>query len=279
MILSFNTIAFSPLPIWGNSHPLMDCARILADIGYSGIEIIAGRPHAWPYDVSGRERKRLRKDLRELGLQIVGICPLVSPFHNPASSYPREYREAKDYIVESVRLAGDLETPYVIYPAGWVVRGTPAEEAWKRSAETIHRAAEEGKKHGVSLLIEAIRKVSSNLLWSSGLALKMMGELNHPNVRLMMDTFHVWSEHEEIENVIRAYGANLRHVHLEDISASGTERRVPGQGIHDIGKGIRALREAGYNGALSVEMWGFEPEKIARESFEYLSKLLKDLRR
>ncbi len=51
MILSFNTIAFSPLPIWGNSYTLLECARLISDLGYSGIEIIAGRPHAWPYDL------------------------------------------------------------------------------------------------------------------------------------------------------------------------------------------------------------------------------------
>jgi protein FrlC len=274
MILSFNTITFSPLPVWGNSYSLMDCAHILADIGYSGIEIIAGRPHAWPYDVRRKQRKKIQNDLLKIGLKIVDICPLISPLYNPASLFQEEHVEAQKYIIESVRLASDFESPYVIYPAGWVVHGTSGEEAWKRSAETLYRAAEEGKKDGVILLIEAIRKVSSNLLWNSRQAVKMMDELAHSNVKLMMDTFHVWSENENVEEVIKLYGHNLRHVHIEDISQSRLERKVPGQGVEDLTKVISTLKEAGYDGALSVEIWGMNPEEMARDSFQFLNKLL-----
>jgi fructoselysine 3-epimerase len=224
MILSFNTITFSPLPIWANSYDLLDCARIISHLGYSGIEVIAGRPHAWPYDLKASAREKLRKELTSLGLKIVAVCPLISPAHNPASLFPDEYRQAQDYMVQCVGLAADLGSPYVIFPAGWVVHGTSMEEAWKRSSETLYKAARQGEKCGVTLLIEAIRKVSSNLLWTSKQALEMMEELAHPNVQLVMDTFHVWSENEDMEEVIRSYGRNLRHIHIEDISASGLDR-------------------------------------------------------
>jgi len=276
MILSFNTITFSPLPIWGNSYPLMECARILADIGYSGIEILAGRPHAWPYDLGRKERQKLKNDLKNLSLEIVGICPLIAPSYNPASLFKEEYEEAQKYIIESVRLAADLESRHVVYPTGWVVHGTSSEEAWKRSAETLYKAAEEGKKYGVTLLIEAIRKVSSNLLWNSRQAVKMMDELAHSNVKLMMDTFHVWSENEDTEEVIELYGRNLRHVHMEDISHSRLDRKIPGQGVEDLTKVVSTLKEAGYDGALSVEIWGMNPEEMARDSFQFLNKLLQE---
>lgn len=274
MILSFNTITFSPLPIWGNSYPLWECAKIIADIGYSGIEIVAGRPHAWPGDLGSAERRKIRREVSRVGLKIAAICPLIAPAYNPASLYPEEYREAQNYIVESMKLAADLGSPYVICSAGWAVHGTPVEEGWRRASATFYKAAEEGKKSGVTLLIEAVRRVSSNLLWNSHQAVKMMKELAHPNVKLMMDTFHVWSENENIEEVIKLYGDNLKHIHIEDISPSGTDRRIPGQGIENLEKLISLLREAGYDKALSVELWGFNPEDIARSSFSFLNKLL-----
>ncbi|MBP1717062.1 MAG: Xylose isomerase domain protein barrel [Deltaproteobacteria bacterium] len=274
MILSFNTIAFSPLPIWANSYPLRECAKLIADIGYSGIEIIAGRPHAWPRDLGKGERKKICKEIANMGLKIVALCPLIAPSHNPASLHDREYKEAQDYLIQCMRLAADLGSPYVISSAGWRVHGTSAEEAWKRSLETFHKAAEEGRKVGTTLLIEAVRRVSSNLLWNSHQAVKMMKELAHPQVKLMMDTFHVWSENENIEEVIGLYANDLKHIHLEDISSLGTDRRIPGQGIENFEKLIAALEKAGYDQALSVELWGFHPEDIARTSFSFLSELL-----
>jgi protein FrlC len=274
MILSFNSITFSPLPIWGNSYDLLECARIISGLRYSGIEVIAGRPHAWPYDLKAPEREKLRKELTSLGLEITAVCPLISPSHNPASLFADEYREAQAYMVQCVNLAADLGSPYVIYPAGWVVHGTSAEEAWKRSGETLYKAARQGEKSGVTLLIEAIRKISSNLLWTSKQAVKMMEKIAHPRVKLVMDTFHVWSENEDVEEVIRLYGRNLRHIHIEDISPSGLERKVPGQGVKDLTKVVSALKEAGYEGALSVEIWGLNPEELAAQSFHYLSQIV-----
>jgi protein FrlC len=277
MILSFNTITFSPLPIWGNSYPLLECAKLLADIGYSGIEIIAGRPHAWPPDLGKGERKKIQREISKLGLRIVAICPLISPSYNPASVFPQEYREAQDYIVQSMRLAADLNSPYVICSAGWVTYGTSIEEGWQRASETFYKAAEEGKKLGVTLLIEAVRKISSNLLWNSHQAVKMMKELAHPQAKLMMDTFHVWSEDEDIEEVINLYGDNLKHIHIEDIAQSRTDRKIPGQGIENLGKLISVLKKAGYDKALSVELWGFNPEDIAKSSFTFLERLLREI--
>jgi protein FrlC len=279
MILSFNTIAFSPLPIWGNSYTLLECARILADLGYSGIEIIAGRPHAWPYDLKTPEREAIRKELAARGLKITAVCPLIAPSHNPASLSNEEYGEAQEYMIQCVGLTAELGSPYVIYPAGWVVHDTSVSEAWKRSRETLYRAAEHGKNLGVTLLIEAIRRVSSNLLWTSKQAVRMMEELSHSNVKLVMDTFHVWSENEEVDEVIRLYGPNLRHVHLEDISQSGLERKIPGQGVRDLAKVISALKNAGYEEALSVEIWGLNPEEIAAQSIGYLSRMIPGGRR
>ncbi len=131
----------------------------------------------------------------------------------------------------------------------------------------------------MTLLIEAIRKVSSNLLWTSSQAVQMMEELGHSNVKLVMDTFHVWSENEDVDEVIRLYGPNLRHVHLEDISQSGLDRKIPGQGVKDLAKVISALKNAGYEEALSVEIWGLNPEEIAAQSIGYLSRMIPGGRR
>lgn len=274
MILSFNTIAFSPFPIWANAYKLKDCAEIIANSGLNGIEIIAGRPHAYPQDLSPARRKEIRKTMRTLGLRITAICPLISPSHNPASTANQEIRAARRYLKQCVELAADLECCNVIYPAGWVIHGGDYSEAWKRSLESLHLAAEEGASSGTTLLIEAVRKYSSNLLWTSHQAIQMMNQVGHPSVKLMMDTYHVWSENEDIAEVICRYGDDLLHVHLVDISETGRERRIPGQGVHDMEEVVSLLKTSGFTGALSVEIWGDDPENMALESGRYLKKLI-----
>jgi len=108
MILSFNSITFSPLPIWANSYPLLECARLIADIGYAGIEIIAGRPHAWPGDLRTGERRRIQREISNMGLKIVAVCPLIAPSYNPASLHAGEYKEAQDLVNRKVTSVKNL---------------------------------------------------------------------------------------------------------------------------------------------------------------------------
>lgn len=274
MNLCFNTISFTPTHVWSNSHTLIDTAEILAEIGFDGMEIAAGRPHAWPTDLSQAERSSLKQRFNSLGLEISAICPLIAPGLNPASLCDKELRDSREYLVECVELASDLESQLVVYPAGWVIHGASCDEAWKHSCETLRVAAEKGRRYGVTLVVEAIRRISSNLLWSSEQALKMVSDVSHPNVGLMMDTFHVWAEGEEPSEVISKYGEHLLHIHMVDISESGADRRIPGDGVKDIAAVIEGLKEVGYEGALSVEIWGLDPTKMARDSYTNLKRLL-----
>ncbi|MCR4424925.1 MAG: sugar phosphate isomerase/epimerase [Firmicutes bacterium] len=274
MYLCFHSIAFSPAGVWSNAYSLMDAASAIARIGYSGVEMTAARPHAWPPDLDGSTRRTIRKELDNLGLRVSAVCPLIAPALNPASPFPNEYKDARDHVLSCVRLAADLGSPLVVYPAGYVIRGTSSEEAWKRSCETLAAAAEVGRKEGVALAVEAIRRCSSNLLWNSDQALRMKSDVGAANVGFTMDTFHVWAEGEQPADVIRKYGNSLLHVHMEDASATGTERRVPGAGARDLPGVVRCLMEGGYEGAISVELWGLDPVETAEMSFRYLAPLV-----
>ena len=218
MEICFNSISFTPVHIWTNSRTLLDTAETLAEIGFDTIEIAAGRPHAWPSDLSPAERSSLVKHFDRLGLRVSAVCPLISPNLNPASLSDHELRDARDYMVECVRLASDLESQLVVYPAGWVIPGTSTDEAWQRSCETLQIAAEEGRKRGVSLVVRPYAGFHQS---------SMEQRASFEN------GFHIMSSQCPLDDgyiprvveggpqdVIRKYSEHLLHVHLVDISES-----------------------------------------------------------
>ena len=73
-------------------------------------------------------------------------------------------------------------------------------------------------------------------------------EVGKPNVKVMLDTFHMNIEEDSFGKAIRTAGPLLGHFHTGE-----NNRRVPGKGglpWHEIGT---ALRDIGYSGAVVME--------------------------
>ncbi len=74
MKLAFNTWVYSSFPIWVPAYPLEETIKRLARIGYDGIEIGAGAPHAYPAHLTPERRREVRELLDEHGLALSDIA-------------------------------------------------------------------------------------------------------------------------------------------------------------------------------------------------------------
>ena len=78
-----------------------------------------------------------------------------------------------------------------------------------------------------------------------------------------------------VPDLIRLHAARAGHFHAQDTNLQG-----PGMGDVDFVPILRALVESGYDRWVSVEVFDYTPgaEKIARESIEYMQRVLNDLK-
>jgi sugar phosphate isomerase/epimerase len=83
----------------------------------------------------------------------------------------------------------------------------------------------------------------------------------------MLDVKAMSSEPKPIPQIIRESANKFAYFHANDVNLKG-----PGFGAVDFGPIADALKEVGYAGDVSVEVFNFEegPEVIARESRRYL---------
>ena len=95
----------------------------------------------------------------------------------------------------------------------------------------------------------------------------MVEEIDHPNFRMMLDVRSASDDERPIPDLIRQSASYLAHFHANDDNGRG-----PGAGNADYAGISAALREIGYDGYLSVEVFDFQPdpETIARGSLKTL---------
>jgi protein FrlC len=274
MKLSFNTWPYASFPIWVPAYPLEDTIERIAKIGYEGIEIGAGSPHAYPPCLTKERRKHIRKVLDDNGIVLSSMLPALSggPGHNLASPIPEERRHTIDHYKDLVELSAEWGGKILLYIPGWVVFGTTFRQAWDWSIAALGEIADKAAEFDVTLVIEPV-SFDSNLVDKCDEAIEMMEEVNKPNVKLMFDTFHVLYRKEVSSDYIYRMGKDLRHMHISD-----NNRLPPGQGRGDFVSVINALKDIDFDGYLTMEL-GFdrrdiEPDYVARQSYEYLKPLV-----
>ena len=119
---------------------------------------------------------------------------------------------------------------------------------WERSIAEMHSVARTAAQHNVTLCLEVLNRFETYLLNTAEEGLSYIRELDEPNVKLMLDTFHMNIEEDSIAAAIRRAGASLGHLHTGECN-----RRLPGKGRQPWREIGEALRDIGYTGSVVME--------------------------
>ena len=258
---------------WLPSYTIEETVNRVADIGYDGIEIAAAGM-GWPRYLNKEKRRKLIELLKSRSLEVSAICVFPGGHLglNPASPLEVERKEAIRYLKESIELAADLGAEVALWVAGYQVFGTPYDEAWRRSRDTLLACVKDAEERDVIIAVEPT-PVDSNIVNSADDALKMMREADSKNVKVMFDTFHVLTKTADQAtpiDYVKKMKQHLVHMHISDVN-----RQPPGTQT-DFKPLINALKKIGYDRYLSAEIWtGPSPDNVAFQAFQYLKPLVK----
>ena len=119
----------------------------------------------------------------------------------------------------------------------------------ERSVREMKKLAKMASDYGVTLGMEVLNRFEGYILNTAEEAVRYVRDVNEPNVKVMLDTFHMNIEEDSMTGAIYTAGDLLGHLH-----AGEANRRPPRDGgrfdWRDIGG---ALRDIGYNGAIVME--------------------------
>jgi sugar phosphate isomerase/epimerase len=145
-----------------------------------------------------------------------------------------------------------LGTEIVVFGSGGsrrVPEGFPREDAVRQLVDFGRRVAREARANGITIAIEPLRTQETNIINTAAEGLDLVNAIGDPNFQLMIDFYHLASEHEDPAIVLKARD-HIRHLHM-----ANPQGRVFPQAWDefDYAPFFANLRAIGYDKRISVE--------------------------
>ncbi len=248
--------------------------RTVAELGYQGLEVAPFTLAPRITDVTAEQRRTLRRQAEDSGLQIIGLHWLLAKTEGLqlTSADEKVRQRTADYVMELARCCRDLGGELMVFgsPAQRrIPAGATRAQATDWAVDTFRRAASGIADSGVRLCLEPLSPPEADFINTCGEAMEILRRLDHPNFVLHLDVKAMHTDEAPLPELIERYGAMAGHFHANDAN-----RRGPGFGETDFVPLFRALRQSGYPGWVSVEVFDYTPDPvtIARESIRHMKE-------
>jgi len=231
---------------WGADYP--PYVEKAAKLGFDILELGATPLPEYTND----EILALRQCAKDNGIMLTaGYGPVFA--HNMGSSDPAIRAGASEWFKRLFDVMGRLDIHkiggalYSYWPIDFS-KPVNKEDDWKYSVEGSRLLADLAAPYDITVNMEVLNRFENHILNTAEEGVRFVKEVDKPNVRVMLDTFHMNIEETSISEAIRLAGPLLGHFHTGECN-----RMVPGQGRmpwREIGEALRAI---GYNDTVVME--------------------------
>jgi sugar phosphate isomerase/epimerase len=249
-----------------------DVCRVVASLGYSGLEMAPFTLAPRITDVTPQRRRELREQAEACGLQIIGLHWLLAKTEGLQLTADDEAvrRRTADYLVELARCCRDLGGDLMVFGSPAQRRippGATRARAVDNAVDTFKRALPGIVDANVRLCLEPLAPAEADFINTVAEGAEILDRIDHPHFVLHLDVKAMSSEGTPVPEIIRRHAARTGHFHAND-----PNKRGPGFGDVDFVPIFKALLDSNYHGWVSVEVFDYspDPETIARESIRYM---------
>lgn len=247
---------------WGTNWECdyLTLTKKVADIGFDILEI--GADHL--YDMSDQEIAALKKAGEENGIEFTtNSGPSKENDFSSADAGVREH--ALIYFKKVLQNMNKLGSKalvgaiYSFWPTDFV--DTDKEAAWDRSIEGLKKLSKTAKELDIECALEVLNRNETYILTDCAESIEYVEKVGSDKITLLLDTYHMNIEEDNIYDAIRKAGKYLGHLHVGECN-----RKLPGMNNSinwpEIGK---ALRDIDYQKAVVMEPFILKGGQVGRD--------------
>ena len=238
-------------------HPFVDK---VADLGFDILEVNAGTIA----NMTSTERKALKEhaDAHDI---ILSYCIGLPAAYDVASENAAIRKRGLEYLEKMIVGIGEMGggplggITYSYWP-GTLPENVDKRLIVDRSIASMKEVAKMAVENNVVMVLEVVNRFEQFIMNCCDEALDYVKRVESPNVKIMLDTFHMNIEEDTIGGAIEKAGPFLGHLHIGE-----NNRRPPGYGHIPWGELATALKKINYQGYIVMEPFLMPGGQVGRD--------------
>jgi D-psicose/D-tagatose/L-ribulose 3-epimerase len=224
--------------------------------GYDAVEIPVEDPALIDLDL-------VKKALADEGLRAI-ICGAFGTSRDLTHDDPAFHQTCFTYLDSCLEIASELGAGFVagpMYSAVGKARLVAPEQRkveWDRAVSNLRKVCRRAGEFGLDLAIETLNRFETDLINTSEDLMRLIGDINEPQAKAVLDGFHLNIEEPDLESAIRLVGDKLIHVQVSE-----NYRGTPGTGQTNWAAWKRGLEAIDYRGTISIESFTPQVKELA----------------
>lgn len=237
---------------WGTEWrcDYIEMVNKVADIGFDILEI--GADHL--YHMTNEEIDTLKAEGDKRGIEFTTNSG-PSKDNDFASTDEKVRNHGLEYFKTILRKMARLGSKslvgaiYSYWPTDFSETPTDKEGAWERSIECLKELSKTAEELDIECALEVLNRNETYILTDCNEAIEYVNRVGSKNINILLDTYHMNIEEDNMYDAIRKAGDLLGHLHVGECN-----RKLPGMNNSidwpEIGK---ALRDINYQKAVVME--------------------------
>ena len=246
---------------WGNEWKCdyFQTAKKISSLGFDIMEVGAGHL----VSMSDEELARLKDLARDLGLTITSN---IGPAKNKDVAAADEATRVRgiQYLSDIMKAMDKLDSrrlvgvQYTYWPNDFSDLDKPA--IWARGVESVKKLGKVAEQYNVEMCLEVVNRFETHILNTVDEANQFCDEVDNKNVIILLDTFHMNIEEDNIPDAIRRAKGRLGQLHVGE-----GNRKLPGEGSLPWGEIGQALRDIRFDKSVVMEPFMLMGGSVGKE--------------
>ena len=223
------------------------------------------------------ERKEIKNIAEDSNVEITFSTALpaeydISSADNTVRRNGIEYLKNNMHMIHEMKMSGFGGVSYGQWQTSMELGEDDKQPYIERSVESLKEIMKTAQDCNVTYCVEVVNRFEQFMINTAAEAVAFVDMVGSPNLKILLDTFHMNIEEDSFRDAIITAGDKLGHVHVCE-----NNRKLPGQGHIPWDEVAGALREVNYQGRLVIESFIQKGGEVGKALFIWRDSIPADI--